>query len=355
MTMSDPTARDWAIADPVTGVRPWGAEATIALEPRRAPYTIGLDESCAIRIADPSRRVSRVHAELRAGPGGWEVIDHASKNGLFVDGVRVAHHPLRPGMEIGLGSASGLWVDSAGVRTLRAALARMVGLGDSAMIDLALRGVRHAAQCRAVLVIAGEDNLVPLAREIHDLTLTRARPFVVCAPALLSETLRYPERKVPTAMAAVAEAGPGTVCLLHRMPPPDLTLLLASRMAAGVHTRLMVCAPNIRDVELFTGAAVAVPPIRTRGAEAPRLIEEYERLACHEYRVGPSPLTREEREWIAERATSLPELQRMVERVVATHAAGSLTAGAELLGMTHRALIKWLDQRGYPRRQRTKR
>ena len=48
---------------------------------------IGRAPDCSLRLDHPS--VSRVHAELTAGAGGWRLQDLASKNGSHVDGVRV--------------------------------------------------------------------------------------------------------------------------------------------------------------------------------------------------------------------------------------------------------------------------
>jgi ABC transport system ATP-binding/permease protein len=50
--------------------------------------------------------VSRHHAELVAdGAGGWELIDLGSPNGTYVDGQRIRHVKLRPGMLVGIGHA----------------------------------------------------------------------------------------------------------------------------------------------------------------------------------------------------------------------------------------------------------
>jgi ABC transport system ATP-binding/permease protein len=47
--------------------------------------------------------VSRRHAELRRTSVGWEMVDLASGNGTFVDGVRVAQTPIGPDDVIGVG------------------------------------------------------------------------------------------------------------------------------------------------------------------------------------------------------------------------------------------------------------
>ncbi|WP_285653577.1 ATP-binding cassette domain-containing protein [Actinomycetospora sp. NBRC 106375] len=56
--------------------------------------TIGRDEAAGFQVVHPL--VSRVHAELRALPGGWELIDR-SQNGVFVANERLQQLRLSPG------------------------------------------------------------------------------------------------------------------------------------------------------------------------------------------------------------------------------------------------------------------
>lgn len=55
-------------------------------------YTIGRGDDSDIIVSDPKGLVSRHHALLKAYPnGGYELID-LSKNGTFVNGIRIAAH-----------------------------------------------------------------------------------------------------------------------------------------------------------------------------------------------------------------------------------------------------------------------
>lgn len=69
-----------------------------------APVMIGRDPSNSIALSD--ERVSRVHAELRPGPGGWTLIDHGSTGGTFVGGQRVTELLIRTTTTARLGGAS---------------------------------------------------------------------------------------------------------------------------------------------------------------------------------------------------------------------------------------------------------
>lgn len=73
------------------------------LQPLKAHYTIGRDESCDIAIEDDS--VSRQHCELKWIEDDWFVEDLESMNGTFVNGHRVDRAPLRNDDLIKAGSA----------------------------------------------------------------------------------------------------------------------------------------------------------------------------------------------------------------------------------------------------------
>lgn len=78
---------------------PWQVEVANAsssvsqVVPCGARVTIGTSVEADIRIDDPT--VSAVHAELRAGPDGLEVVDLDSSNGVFIGGARVGSALLR--------------------------------------------------------------------------------------------------------------------------------------------------------------------------------------------------------------------------------------------------------------------
>jgi pSer/pThr/pTyr-binding forkhead associated (FHA) protein len=49
--------------------------------------------------------ISRHHAELRPGPGGWTIADLGSTNGVVVNGEDIrGAQPLHPGDRVELGS-----------------------------------------------------------------------------------------------------------------------------------------------------------------------------------------------------------------------------------------------------------
>jgi hypothetical protein len=66
------------------------------------PIRLGRSTSCAIQLSDPL--VSREHAEIRPGDGGFVVVDLGSTHGTRVDGVRVGQATLAHGSRLQVGA-----------------------------------------------------------------------------------------------------------------------------------------------------------------------------------------------------------------------------------------------------------
>jgi pSer/pThr/pTyr-binding forkhead associated (FHA) protein len=65
---------------------------------------LGRGERLQVRVRD--RTVSRHHATIRRNPGGWEIEDLGSPNGVFLDGARLrGHGRLEDGTLVQLGQA----------------------------------------------------------------------------------------------------------------------------------------------------------------------------------------------------------------------------------------------------------
>jgi hypothetical protein len=110
----DGTAADWSAAPPAAPVM-WvapGAEddpvrpARMVFPPGSGKsFTIGRTQDCDLRIADLS--VSRRHAQLDRGEGGWLLSDLGSHNGTRVNGWLVREAvPVHPGDLLQFGSAT---------------------------------------------------------------------------------------------------------------------------------------------------------------------------------------------------------------------------------------------------------
>ena len=72
--------------------------------PRGRNARIGRGDDNEIVLADPTKSVSRLHAELRFEQGKYSVVDLNSQNGVWVAGRRVPKAELEPGVPVVLGS-----------------------------------------------------------------------------------------------------------------------------------------------------------------------------------------------------------------------------------------------------------
>ncbi len=69
-------------------------------------FSIGRKSGKDLLIVDP--RISRDHADIRSGDHGYELLDHDSRHGTWVNGVRMTGKiALKAGDEIALGAADG--------------------------------------------------------------------------------------------------------------------------------------------------------------------------------------------------------------------------------------------------------
>lgn len=351
-TASNMMFEEWALNDDVIRIREWGTDRVFTLfADERGLRTIGTGADCWLRLEDPQRRVSRKHAHIERVHGRWCVIDDGSKSGVYLDGVRRDRAVLVPCAEIGFGGGVTFIAESARSIALRGGLARMLGWGPlhAGAIDLALRAIRLAATRRSILVLCGHQELVPLAAELHRLTLTPARPFVLVHPLRRTpETSMNPVRCVNSGREALAEAPGGTVCLYNKYLPRDLIPLLRDLRIPECQTQLVVCSPDVRDAESFSSSPIVIPPLSSRVAELDRLIDEYLGDAAMFLGMDEIRLTEEERAWIRARsADSLADLQRATLRLGAIHQAGSISRGGNRLGISHVAMLNWMKRRQF--------
>jgi DNA-binding NtrC family response regulator len=146
---------------------------------------IGREEGCAIRLLGTD--VSRRHATLRgtAPEFGPELVDLGSRNGIHVNGRRVAAAHLRGGDVVRLGG----WI---GVVTERTGSFKELapGLLGGAALQAALAPLGRAAPSDLPIVIEGETGTGKevVARSIHTWS-GRVGPFVGVNCAALPEAL----------------------------------------------------------------------------------------------------------------------------------------------------------------------
>src|SRR5262249_52980442 len=140
---------------------------------------IGRDPASDLVLADPS--VSARHCLLARRPRGVVLYDRKSRNGSFVDGVRVGRAELRPGAQIVLG-ATRLRVLTASIDGVRQPTpSPSPGLvASSPVMRAVLRLVERLAPTRLAVLVLGESGTGKelVARAIHALSPRASGPFV---------------------------------------------------------------------------------------------------------------------------------------------------------------------------------
>jgi Inner membrane component of T3SS, cytoplasmic domain len=353
-TKTDPRFVQWTVDDDVIRVREWASERVYHLPVAVAEelgivsdWLVGSAEDCAIRLEDPSRRVSRHHARLFREQGRWSLLDLGSKNGLRVDGIRQTTALLDPGMELGIGGIT-LIAESTRLIELRGFMARLLGWGPerAESVDLAMRAVRMAQARRTPLVLRGEGDLVPIAHELHRRVLGAARPFILCDPRRQSmEANVRSSANFERGLEALSAARGGSLCVRSSRPPADFIKVIAALRDPDSPVQLIVCDATAHDAEALLAVPITIPALSTRREEVPHIVEEYLLDAARQL-GAPRRVVPEDRDWVlAHSAASLHEIEKGTRRLTALRAAGTILGAADLLGMASVSLRRWLGRR----------
>jgi hypothetical protein len=351
-TRTDATASEWEIDDIVIRLREWGTDMVSLLPaPPINECTVGSSDVCALRLDDPTGRISRLHASLTRTQTKWSLRDLGSKNGVRLDGARRTEIVLEPGAEIGIGGLT-LIAESMRSVALREYLARLLGWRSDRLeiIDHALRAIRLAATRRSALVLCGDGDLVPTARSIHRHVLGSQRPFIVCDPrrregrATVRSSANY-----ETGMPAFAAATGGTLCVRTQRLPRDFTDVAAALRDPSSRVQLMVCAQSPADCEPQLAVPIVVPPLASRVDELDRIITEYAEDAMAELGTPRTSFSAVDREWVRTySASSHPEIEKGTLRLVAIRQSRNFSNAAARLGMAPVSLSRWIGRRDMP-------
>lgn len=147
---------------------------------------LGRDPSAATRLE--TALVSRRHAEIRSESEVFVLRDLASKNGVFVNGARVAESPLRPGDVLRLGDAVAV-VELLTAEGLPGFAELGTGIFGGAAIRESVKQARQAAKTRLNVLLQGETGTGKecFARALHDWS-GRSGSFVAVNSAAYSES-----------------------------------------------------------------------------------------------------------------------------------------------------------------------
>jgi hypothetical protein len=355
-TDTDPAAGTWSIHDRVTQLRIWGTEVAFPLaEVGDDEPILGASPTCAIRIEDPLKQVSRLHARLVRSRRGWMVLDLESKNGIRIDGAQQPEGTLTPGTELGIGGVV-LVAESAQLIALGGYLARLLGWGNARRerVDRALRSVRTAATRLVPLVLSGHGELVSVASSLHGHAIGRDKPFIMC-----DQRRRKAEADVRSVAnisdpsQALCAAIGGSLCLLCRRMPQDTSPISDEFSRSRPRVQIIMCRGA--DERAATDAwrtlpadPIVIPPLVERADELDRIISEYATEALKELGTAKTTFPEEDLDWVrSHSASTLAEIERGTRRLVALRAAGNVSSAAARLGMAAVSLSRWFGRRDH--------
>ena len=252
----------WLGHDPVSHLRVWETEQVYPM-PEGGEVVIGSAADVTWQLVDPGRSVSRRHARVFRVEGGWEIEDLHSRYGIRCDGGRATSKRflITPGMEIGIGGIT-LIAENATLVRLRHYLARVLGwdLAHRSAIDLAMRAVRGAALRRGSLVLAGADDLVPVARQIHLLATPPNARFLVFGKLLESDASLRLTATTESASAAIEQAAGGTVCVRADKPPDGYDDLVDATFQPQAMAQLYQCTKKVPKRAEPTARGIVIVP-----------------------------------------------------------------------------------------------
>jgi transcriptional regulator with PAS, ATPase and Fis domain len=295
---------------------PWGLETLVAPTPElirtRHPIgkalCIGRTEGPDVDLVVPDRLLSRKHASVsRRGPV-FELVDHDSKNGSFVDGERSSRRALRDGSVVRLGSTLFVFTQ---IRPHAAATEGAKFLGSSPGFVDALASLDRVATTDVGTLILGETGTgKELAAERIHTQSGRRGDFVPvncgAIPSQLIESYLFGHKKGAFTGATQDQAGVferadgGTLFLdeIGELPidlQPKLLRALENKeftpvgMTTSRSTDVRVVAATNVDLEQaveaggfrrdlyarLAGYVIALPPLRERKQDIVLLADHF--------------------------------------------------------------------------------
>lgn len=250
--------------------------------------TAGSAVHCELVVAD--KAVSRLHFELDPMPDGLWVRDLGSRNGTYVNGVKISEARVPAGSVIRVGTTD-MTVAYGNPEPVAAppSADELVPFGGLLGYSPAMRelfaSVSELARTESSIILEGEAGTgkKALARAIHDASSRAGRPFVVVECAGLPSQAQVAE----TLEEALGSAEGGTLVLDAPAELPlavqrELTPPLDAKAFRVVVTtqkdlRRLVNQGAFRESLYFrlAGATVRVPPLRARPGDLVPLLARF--------------------------------------------------------------------------------
>ena len=141
---------------------------------------LGQSPACGLVVPDP--KVSRKHCELRVTEQGVLLRDLGSKNGTFINDVRITEAFLTPGTSVRIGDSTFVLQESGGAAVLPLSAGHSFGsaLGQSLAMRVLFARLERLAKIDVPILLLGEPGTgkEELARAIHQNSRRSEGPFV---------------------------------------------------------------------------------------------------------------------------------------------------------------------------------
>ena len=279
---------------------------------QRRLVTIGTDRSCDFGLSDPT--VSRIHAAVESGPGGFTLRDDNSKNGIFIGELKLLEGQIPDRTEFIIGKTKILFSSSTETVNIPIATAGRFGnlLGESIEMREVFGIIKKVAPTDTNILIQGESGTGKelVADAIHRTGPRGTGPFVIfdcsAVPADLIESELFGHVRgaftgaVRDHKGAIAQAHGGTLFLdeIGDLPlelQPKLLRALESRKirqvggnrTEKVNFRLVAATNRFLEQETAAGnfrsdlyyrlsvISIILPPLRRHPQDIPALVNHF--------------------------------------------------------------------------------
>jgi DNA-binding NtrC family response regulator len=146
-----------------------------------AALVVGSAPGAGLQLDDST--VSRTHATIEAGPGGFVVTDHGSTNGTHYEGCRVTQVVVGPGSVLRVGRTSLLIRPDDTPEAIDPSPRTQFGqlVGHSAAMRRVFAVLEQVAPTDSTILVEGETGTGKelVASAVHEASARRAGPFVV--------------------------------------------------------------------------------------------------------------------------------------------------------------------------------
>ncbi len=299
---------------------------------------VGTHESCDLVLADPT--VSRQHVEIALVPDGYRIRDLDSKNGTFLDDVRIHDVVVAAGTTLRLGETTIKTTPLGDTVEIALAPSTRMGplLGRSAAMRRIFALVGKVAPTDTTVLLTGESGTGKevAARAIHEHSKRADGPFVVvdCAalpPTLIESELYGHERGAFTgadrSRTGAFESAAGGTLFLDEIG--ELPLDLQTRLLGAIERR------QVQPLGSSRSRAIDVRLVAATNRDLRREVNRGSFRADLYFRLAVVTI---EMPALRERAEDIP---LYVESFLAEHAAAGQPFRIDAATMAELALRPW--------------